>query len=85
MRSGERSGLAGLKMIKNYVVREVRLKVWLLNHSPADTAKQLPRCTVDGIRNAIKTNRKIVLKVRGDKILDAFVYVKKFHVFGFKG
>lgn len=69
------------------MIREVKLKAWLLNHSPKDTAKQMPRCSVENIRNAIETHRKIILKVDGDKILDAYVYVglSKVHVFGFKG
>jgi len=67
------------------MIREVKLKAWMLNHTTAETAKQMPRCTVDNIRNALANDRKIVLKVRGDKILDAFVYVNKCHVFGYKG
>lgn len=72
------------------VTREATIKAWSLNHSPRETAAQMPRCTRDTICNALKDDRKIFLKVKGDKILDAYIYKDqfhrfKFHVFGFKG
>jgi len=70
--------------------REVKLRVWLLNHSAIDTADQ---CGVSrhAIYKALRVDdeggarREVILEVRGDIILDAFEYKNKVQVFGFKG
>ena len=67
--------------------KEVKLKVYLLNHSVADTGDRCG-CSRQSIHKAHAEGRPVVLLVNKSDptdVLDAYEYKNKVRVFGFKG
>lgn len=64
--------------------KEIKLRVFLLKYSGEHAAAECG-VTRQAIHKAKEADRAIILLADGPKVWDAYEYIDKVHVFGFKG